>query len=203
VSHNSASRAGEPFEMMVAGKSMLPNPVMRFCTEELKIRTVRRWVDAELGWATWLNQVGLRFDELHRVQRMAKRNAAHKERFYARAPLARARIVKSDVMAFWASQPFDLRLKGAWEGNCDGCFLKRIASIKRMARDYPERIDWWIKQEQEATHKGTLTPDAAYFRKDRPSFARLVAAEWDQGRFDLDPQDDGMDLFAACDGCGV
>jgi len=44
VSHNSASRDGEPFRQLLAGKSMLPNPVARFCTIELKIRTQKRFL---------------------------------------------------------------------------------------------------------------------------------------------------------------
>jgi hypothetical protein len=35
VSHRTASRAGEPFELLLANRGMLPNPVTRFCTAEL------------------------------------------------------------------------------------------------------------------------------------------------------------------------
>lgn len=37
VSHNSASRSGEPFTQLMREKNYLPNPVTRFCTIELKI----------------------------------------------------------------------------------------------------------------------------------------------------------------------
>ena len=35
VSHRTASRAGEPFELLLANRGMLPNPVTRFCTAHL------------------------------------------------------------------------------------------------------------------------------------------------------------------------
>ena len=38
VSHNSASRAGEPFDALIDRKQYLPNKVTRFCTTELKVR---------------------------------------------------------------------------------------------------------------------------------------------------------------------
>ena len=50
VSHNSASRDGEPFDMLLQARGyMLPGPKMRFCTEELKLRTIHRWV--KTNWA--------------------------------------------------------------------------------------------------------------------------------------------------------
>jgi 3'-phosphoadenosine 5'-phosphosulfate sulfotransferase (PAPS reductase)/FAD synthetase len=45
-----ASRDGEPFEALVRLAGLLPNPVARFCTVELKIRTIRRWYLRWLGW---------------------------------------------------------------------------------------------------------------------------------------------------------
>ena len=43
VSHRTASGIGEPFEHLLADRGMLPNPVARFCTSELKIRTKKRF----------------------------------------------------------------------------------------------------------------------------------------------------------------
>lgn len=68
VNHNSAARNGEPFEAMLRGKAMLPNPVARFCTIEMKIRTQKRYLRS-IGWEHWTNVVGLRADEMRRVDR--------------------------------------------------------------------------------------------------------------------------------------
>lgn len=42
VSHNSASRNGEPFDALLASRQMLPNRRMRYCSSELKTRTAVR-----------------------------------------------------------------------------------------------------------------------------------------------------------------
>jgi 3'-phosphoadenosine 5'-phosphosulfate sulfotransferase (PAPS reductase)/FAD synthetase len=208
VSHNSASRNGEPFLQMARGKQMLPNPVMRFCTTELKIRTIWRYTTGILGArAVWTQVVGLRADEPRRVERMKspeRRRKAGKESRDVVMPLADAGVTKADVMSFWAAQPFDLGLKGAWEGNCDGCFLKRQSAIARMFLDYPDRMAWWPEVEALGVGRTTRNPAVGLFRKDRPSYDRIRHLEYAQARLDFEVDDDGWDVFAACDsGCGV
>lgn len=168
VNHNSASRASEPFDLFLVARAALPNPVQRSCTTELKIRTIKRWVMAEMGWRHWSNVVGLRADEMHRVARTEKPS---KDRWTVATPLAAAGIVKDDVLTFWKTQPFDLKLTGPWEGNCDGCFLKSRAAIMRMHRDYPGRMEWW--RDMESVPRGTAGKNRM-FRKDREPYAELA-----------------------------
>lgn len=212
VSHNSASRQGEPFEMLVAGKPFLPNPVTRFCTIELKIRTTRRWLDAEYGWTRWKSVVGFRADEMHRVVRAAVRNAAKKERFRTTCPLAKARMTKAaHISPFWQAQPFDLSLAGSWEGNCDGCFLKKKAAIRRMFQDHPGRMAWWPAIEgdlgrQLGVSVGTFNPATALFRADRESYAAIAEGVRRNPMFPaiLDPEEGAFDVLTDCEGgCGV
>jgi 3'-phosphoadenosine 5'-phosphosulfate sulfotransferase (PAPS reductase)/FAD synthetase len=205
VSHNSASRQGEPFEMLLVERGyMLPGPKMRHCTQELKIRTLQRWVTAELKWpGRYRSYLGLRGDELHRVHRIGLRNGSGRERWIGKCPMARARISKPVVNAWWRLQPFDLQLAGDWEGNCDGCFMKRVGAIRRMQREHPERMSWWPKQEALAVEHGYTH---GRFRIDRPGYA------WQQQYVDrnpllpgLDQDDDGLDLLTDdCEGgCGI
>ncbi len=175
VNHNSASRAGEPFRAMLAGKRMLPNPVMRFCTTELKIRTMKRWAMQVAGFAHWTDFVGLRADEPKRLVRMALQNAKRQQRFRASSPLAAARQTTVQVMDFWRAQPFDLQLRGKWEGNCDNCFLKNLPAQLRMIADHPERAEAWAWDEEHLAHTGALDPSVALYRKDRPSYRRMIA----------------------------
>lgn len=170
VNHNSASRDGEPFATLLAAQPALPNPVQRSCTTEMKIRTIKRWVMATHGWARWTNLVGLRADEPGRVERIKRPS---RDRWTVAAPLAAEGVTVGDVAAFWRTQPFDLALKGKWEGNCDGCFLKGRAAILRMAHDYPERMAWWA--EMEAMPRGTRGINRR-FRKDREDYATLLYA---------------------------
>ena len=168
VSHNSASRDGTPFEMKLMAGSALPNPVQRSCTQELKIRTIKRWVRAILKWNHWSNVIGLRADEMRRVERTKQPT---KDRWTVATPLADAGITLADVRAFWKAQPFDLRLAGPWEGNCDGCFLKSRAAIMRMHRDHPDQMKWWAKME--AVKRG-VAGQGRTFRKDREPYAELA-----------------------------
>lgn len=191
VSHNSASRNGEPFAALIAGMSTLPNPVARSCTAEMKVKTIARYVRAELGWSHWCNVIGIRADEAHRIPESPPR-----ERWTLAHPLADVGVTKADVLAFWRAQPFDLALNGPWEGNCDGCFLKSRAAILRMHGDYPERMHWWA--EQEAIPRGDGAGKT--FRIDREPYAVIARDVAREPRL-FGP--DGDRMLADTDGCGV
>lgn len=152
VNHNSASRSGEPFEALIRKRRMLPNQQMRFCTSELKIRPAKKWLIAQ-GWRRWTNAIGIRADEAHRMA--GPEPVARQTRW---APLIEAGIGRQDVAAFWAAQPFDLRLPNVrgncWLGNCDGCFLKSEAHVAAFTREFPDRAEWWERME-------TLIPSKA------------------------------------------
>jgi 3'-phosphoadenosine 5'-phosphosulfate sulfotransferase (PAPS reductase)/FAD synthetase len=132
VSHNSASRAGEPFEALIRHRGYLPNVKSRFCTIELKVRTAKRYLRA-LGLDYWTNAVGLRADE---PKRLKPEGVKLGDRWTVWQPLARAGVGRAEVAAFWARQPFDLNLQNVggncWLGNCDGCFLKSEANLAAL-----------------------------------------------------------------------
>lgn len=195
VNHNSASRDGEPFAALLAAQPALPNPVQRSCTQEMKIRTIKRWCIAQ-GWARWLNVVGLRADEMHRVERT---KVPRKDRWTVATPLADAGVTSADVAAFWQAQPFDLGLAGKWEGNCDGCFLKSRAATMRMMADHPERMAWWAQME--AMPRGTNGVNRR-FRKDREPYAELANLVRDMPRL---PFDEGLveGIEGCAGGCGT
>lgn len=50
VTYATASRNGEPFDALITAKKYLPNPMMRFCTIELKIRINKLYTQQVLGW---------------------------------------------------------------------------------------------------------------------------------------------------------
>lgn len=145
VSHNSASRDGQPFDALIDKKQYLPNQQTRFCTTELKIRTAKRYL-VSLGWKHWINATGIRADEPSRLNKPAP-----KDRWTIWNPLAAAGVSRHDVAAFWQAQSFDLRLPNVggncWLGNCDGCFLKSEAHVAALSRDFPERAAWWERAE--------------------------------------------------------
>jgi 3'-phosphoadenosine 5'-phosphosulfate sulfotransferase (PAPS reductase)/FAD synthetase len=185
VSHNSASRNGEPFEALIDVKGFLPNPVTRYCTQELKIRVARDFARS-LGWERWTVVIGLRADEPGRVGKGRDRNAQGRERWKTVFPLYDAGVAEEDVRAFWRAQPFDLGLE-SYEGNCDYCFLKGAKIISRIMRDGRADPTWWIEAETEGR---ATKPSGARFRTDRPSYAELLDAVRRQDEFDFGIFDD-------------
>ena len=158
VNFKTAARNGEPFEALIQAKKYLPNPVARFCTEELKVKTINRYLDFIEVEATTM--VGVRADEPRRVGKLRQRGLL--------IPLVDAGVTQADVQAFWKRQPFDLGLPfrdGVTPlGNCDLCFLKGPNQIMGLIKDNPERAVWWARQEQAI---------GATFRSDRPTYGQM------------------------------
>ena len=177
VNHNSASRNGEPFAALCRKKQFLPNPVTRFCTVELKIRRMHKWMDRQ-GYERWNSVIGFRADEGHR----AKRSSRESTRQTPVYPMVASGVTKMDVKAFWDAQPFDLRLENvngtAPLGNCDLCFLKGQTTVSAIMRQQPELARWWMEMEMETR---ASKPSGALFRQDRPSYAALYEAAMNQG----------------------
>lgn len=191
VSHNSASRQGEPFKALIRQKQYLPNPVTSFCTIELKIRVMRDFCRS-IGWEHWDNIVGLRYDEQPRViEALAREN----ERWTNILPLNTSRVTKATVREFWREQPFDLKLED-WEGNCDLCFKKGMWKIMRIMRDRPDLPGWWIEAEAEAEGVASK-PSGAYFRSDRPSYNTLFTFTKNQDELPFDVPDG--DILESCE----
>jgi 3'-phosphoadenosine 5'-phosphosulfate sulfotransferase (PAPS reductase)/FAD synthetase len=161
VSHNSASRAGEPFDMLLESKKIVPDRTRRFCTEQLKVNTIKRYLQDHLGWTRWTNVVGFRADESVRIK--TKRiEEADFSTWDSVFPLADAGIQELDVMRFWRAQNFDLALDEDGDGgNCDGCFMFSAEKLGRMFLKYPERMDWWPRTEKRYGSK-TMAPGRSY-----------------------------------------
>lgn len=138
VSFETASRNGEPFEKLIKLKKALPNPTQRWCTEELKIRTIDRYMKS-IGHKKYRTEVGIRADEPHRMQKIEARGKS--------APLYDAGITQKDVQEFWKKQNFDLKIPSTMS-NCDFCFMKGKPSLQEMKMNKPSAIEWWHKQEQ-------------------------------------------------------
>jgi 3'-phosphoadenosine 5'-phosphosulfate sulfotransferase (PAPS reductase)/FAD synthetase len=164
VSFETASRSGEPFSRMIDALGILPNPVARTCTANLKVKTGKAFMRS-LGYEEWDNVMGIRADEPLRVARLGnpgRDNSAG----VPNLPLARAKVRKADVLAFWRAQSFDLALDPEGDfGNCDCCFLKARHKIVRALVDQPQRAAWWINEESR--------PAGATFRNDRPNYENL------------------------------
>ena len=159
MNHETASRNGEPFAELIEQRSFLPNSVMRFCTTELKINPITRYM-ASIGHDEFQTMAGIRADEPRRVAKL--RETLH-------APLAIAGVKQADVQAFWASNSFDLgiefRDKVTPLGNCDLCFMKGAYQIMSIIQQEPSRAIWWAEQEKKIGGR---------FSKDRPDYTQMM-----------------------------
>jgi 3'-phosphoadenosine 5'-phosphosulfate sulfotransferase (PAPS reductase)/FAD synthetase len=187
VGFNSAARAGEPFEGLIALRGRLPNPLQRFCSRELKVEPIKA-LCRSMGWDRWSNVIGLRHDEGHRVLRKLAENEKGGHRWKSAMPLADAGTTKADVLAFWAGQGFDLGLRGH-EGNCDLCFLKSEGKLRAIIRDNPGVEAWWIAQEAGGKR----------FERDR-SFESVARQTHAQPLLALDDDDHDAECGLTCGG---
>ena len=169
VTFETASRNGEPFEELVNRRKFLPNPVARFCTSELKIKVMYRFMRKIKGYKDWYNVLGLRYDEPRRA--VNARNQTY-EVWDNIVPLYDAKVTNETVLDFWNNNDFDLKLRSfngkTLAGNCDLCFLKGKQTLVKLIKEKPELADWWIKQEQKFGDQSGAT-----FRKDR-NYIQLV-----------------------------
>lgn len=152
VSYETASRDGEPFAALIEKKSYLPNRVARFCTADLKVRPMKAYL-MSLGFEYWDCAIGIRKDEPRRYHKL--KAAQGKDRWDYIFPLWDFGITQAAVNLFWKNQNFDLAIPSQ-HGNCDFCFLKGLQKVTRQAHEMPERLNWWIEQEEktgETFHK--------------------------------------------------
>ena len=194
VDFDTASRNGEPFEALIRSRNFLPNPVARFCTVELKVRAIHRYLKT-IGWTEWDSMLGIRADEPRRLAKIGNQDyGKHEEKC---APLGKAGITKEDVGAFWRSQPFDLGLPNnngvTMHGNCDLCFLKGGAQVLSLIAEKPERAIWWAKMEALALALASK-PSGAVFRSDRPNYASMLQYSKDQINL-FDPNEEAISCF--------
>jgi 3'-phosphoadenosine 5'-phosphosulfate sulfotransferase (PAPS reductase)/FAD synthetase len=176
VDFQHASRNGEPFEAVIRQRGgVLPNRVARFCSSELKTRTMHRFLRSE-GWTEWDTFIGIRADEPRRVAKFRANPHPEGKQEEVHMPLAIVGIGAQDVAAFWRSQRFDLELPNVngktMHGNCDLCYLKPAHQVFSLIAEKPSRAVWWAEQERKA--EAVATGNACRFRDDRPSYADMA-----------------------------
>jgi 3'-phosphoadenosine 5'-phosphosulfate sulfotransferase (PAPS reductase)/FAD synthetase len=191
VDYTTASRQGEPFEALIRKRKYLPNPVTRFCTIDLKIRIIHKYLRS-LGLSTEEAPVdmmtGIRADEPRRVVKIRHRKSTSESKWATMVmPLADAGVGAQDVTGFWAGQPFDLMLPTingrTLEGNCDLCFLKGAKQVYSIIASDRPKAEWWARMESSVVSGGKFTGDGARFRSDRPSYQQML--DYSGTQFDM------------------
>lgn len=147
------------FPALLNYKLYLPNRARRLCTDELKVKTAKRYLTS-LGVRKFENYIGFRSDEKHRVDRERHqfKNVINKY------PLYEMGINKAAVDQYWSVKPYKLDIPRIL-GNCDLCFLKGKNAIITILQHYPELAEKWIKAEDnnfKDGFKGTFIKDISY-----------------------------------------
>ena len=176
VTYKTASRNGEPFAALIRRKKMLPNVMMRICTEQMKVNVMKRFMQ-EQNYKHWANVIGLRYDEPKRVTKQRKQNESGKNKWTSLVPLYDNKVMIEDVSNFWENNAFDLKLPNhngkTQAGNCDLCFLKGTRTLVNILQERPSLADWWIEQETKAN--ATFSKLRGY--KDLIEMAKLDAKQ--------------------------
>jgi 3'-phosphoadenosine 5'-phosphosulfate sulfotransferase (PAPS reductase)/FAD synthetase len=140
VTYETASRNGEPYDQLLEQRpSAIPNMQFRYCTMELKIMTLKRYLKS-IGVTDYTSFNGIRYDEPRRWQKVKDSDID------VELPLVSWKITKADVLNWWKGQEFDLMVNEPY-GNCDCCFLKGKGKLATIAKEKPELFDWWINKE--------------------------------------------------------
>lgn len=155
--------AENPFDAMLQKRKykIIPNRVRRICTDELKIKTCKRYL-RNIGVRRFENFIGFRADEPLRVKRRVQKFKNVIDKF----PLFEDGINKAMINSFWAGKPYNLEVPSIL-GNCTLCFMKGKNAIISILSIYPELADVWIKDEDEAQKFGkygghTYFPNVTY-----------------------------------------
>jgi 3'-phosphoadenosine 5'-phosphosulfate sulfotransferase (PAPS reductase)/FAD synthetase len=140
VTYKTASRKGEPYDQLLEQRpSAIPNMQFRYCTMELKIMTLKRYLKS-IGVTDYTSFNGIRYDEPRRWQKVKDSDID------VELPLVKWKTTKKDVLAWWKEQEFNLMVNEPY-GNCDCCFLKGKGKLSIIAKEKPELFDWWIEKE--------------------------------------------------------
>lgn len=157
--------AGETFDHVAqSGGGWLPNKLHRYCTVEMKLRPMHRWWKETIGEPVKM-QIGFRAGEERRATRMLERcnedgllefkdvigkhsNGNNKWATVAWQrpvfPMIEDGIHRDRVVEYWN----DIPIPFAERNNCVGCFHRNPLLLRKMWDKYPEKMEWFAKQER-------------------------------------------------------
>jgi hypothetical protein len=161
--------SGKTFEEVIDRKSGIPNlpqPMRRFCTQEMKVVPMFEYWRS-LNISAWECRFGFRANEHRRAKNTNKRlnkkglltqkgvigktaggRNKWKEFEYQKPkyPLIEDNIFKDKIEKFWKDKP----VRFAWMNNCVGCMHKDPILLKKMMSLHSNKLQWFIKKENEA-----------------------------------------------------
>lgn len=161
--------SGRTFDEIIkrsTGIPNLPQPMRRFCSRDMKVDPIFQfWYSLNID--PWECRIGFRANEMRRAKNTDNKlnsdgllthkaiigkhkngNNKWKEIAFQKPvyPLIEDAIFKDDIENFWKDKP----VRFAWMNNCVGCFHKNPILLKKMMTLHPNKLDWFIKQENRA-----------------------------------------------------
>ena len=166
---------GKTFDEVVLtknGKTYLPNVFQRFCTYELKLVPIYNW------WKTNFKEpvemrIGYRANEQRRALKAINRATPDGFQTFKDVigksksqnkwgeikwqkqtyPLIEDVIFKDNIEEYWRDKP----VRFAYMNNCIGCFHRNEMLLRLMADKFPEKFDWFVRQETNTYTRKPMT----------------------------------------------
>ena len=159
---------GKTFDEVINRKSGIPNlpqPMRRFCTAELKVEPLFQYWKS-LNIDAWECRFGFRANEMRRAKNTDEKlnkngYLTHKTIIGKKGnrnkwadieyqkpvyPLINDGIFKDRIENYWKDKP----VRFAWMNNCVGCMHKEPILLKKMMLLHPNKLQWFIDQENKA-----------------------------------------------------
>lgn len=170
---DSLNMTGEPFKQLVRKRKAVPNMEQRFCTDEMKILTMRRYMRS-IGVMKWSNYLGIRHDEPERIKRIKENYGRRGGKTVISVPvfpLDDMKITAKHIGDFWRGRPDDLKLPMLPNGkticgNCIGCFHKSEAELAMTIKRYPKQWEIMEGIESEMGHTFRKNKSLSQLRDD-------------------------------------
>ena len=158
---------------MANGTYYLPNQMVRYCTEDMKVKPIAQWCYDNTDLPVEM-RIGFRANEINRANKMFEREINGFQNFKfkvgekngrnqwkelpyrkTRFPLIEDRIFKDTIELFWKDKP----VRFAKRNNCVGCFHRNELLLNHLSHSQENKFDWFIKQEQlnDSTFKKGIT----------------------------------------------
>ena len=141
----------------------LPNVFQRFCTSEMKLVPIYNWwknnfnepVEMRIGYRANENRRALKsqmkanengmqtFKDIVGHSKNGRNKWKQIEWQKQTYPLVKDGIFKDHIVEYWKDKP----VRFAYMNNCIGCFHRNEVLLNLMSKMYPEKFDWFCKQE--------------------------------------------------------
>lgn len=159
------------------GCKYLPNVTQRFCTSEMKLQPLFDWWSINFKEPVEM-RIGYRANEQRRAFKMGERLNAEGILTHRKIvgksktqnkwadipwqipifPLIEDNIFKDNIEEYWKDKP----VRFAYMNNCVGCFHRNEMLLKLMSEKFPNKFDWFVRQEQSGHESRTFKNGITY-----------------------------------------